>query len=85
MKILPAISLLLSVVAVVLASLSYFRADAAAGAALERREAELIETINPKLQEIYADFDMTLPEKQKNPKTLEDALGPLMQLTGDVN
>ena len=84
-KAIPIISLLISIAALLFAGSVYLRADAIADQAVARREQALVEKLQPKLHGIYEDFDTELNASQKNPKTLDDLLGPLIQLVTSVD
>jgi len=77
-KALPYFSALLSIVAIVLASLSYTRATSQAQVIIKEREHAFIHRLGPSLTKMYDDMKVI---HEKDPQTIEALLEPLIKLS----
>ena len=92
-KTISIVSLSLSVIALVLASLAYMRDDVISDAtlnvaidqALDRKEKSYVARLKPKIAHLLQDFDFKLMENEKDPQTLEDLFSPLVRLVTSVS
>ncbi|HZL34797.1 MAG TPA: hypothetical protein VFC78_05765 [Tepidisphaeraceae bacterium] len=78
-RILSIVSLLLSLAALCLAMAAYRGADKRAAAAVGAREEAMVNHLKPRLDRLYRDFGTNLSPAQRDPRTLEDLLAPLLQ------
>ena len=83
-KAITSVTLLLSVSALCVSIASYRAAHTQAAAAIREREQQLINRLNPQLQQVYGDFQLKLSSQAKSPHSLEDMLEPLLRGAGSV-
>ena len=76
------VSLLVSIAAVTTALLVYINADTIADAAVQRREAAMVEKLKPKMLRILADFDSA--EDVKSATTLDALFAPLFKMATSI-
>ncbi len=82
-KILSSVALALSIVACLIALWRHVDHMRAARAALQEREAEIIQYFNPHFQQMSADFDIS--GYPTDPQTLEEAFDPILQMIQEVS
>jgi len=72
------VSLLLSLAAIVLATLVWLDSAARAERALEQREKALFRRYKPAIMKFYEDINVEMPSK--DPETTEELLDPMLKL-----
>ncbi len=77
------VSLIVSVVALILAALAFSTSEKRAQSVLEQREQQLIQHLSPRFQAIYSDFDLAVPTQ--SPRTIEELLDPKFSLVESVS
>ncbi len=81
-RIIALVSLIVSVVAITLAGVTFANSEKRAQSVLDQRERQLIQHLFPTLQTIYSDFDLAVPSQP--PKTLEELFDPLVGMIESI-
>jgi hypothetical protein len=82
-RILAVVALLLSLLSCGLAGGAFLQTRAAARAAIDEREAEMVDLLRPQVIRIYRDFD-SVPDDVQTTKKLDVLLGPMFELVTAV-
>ena len=81
-KIIPYTSMAVSLAALTTSLTFYLRADALVDAAVQRREAAMVEKLKPKVLDILGDFDMK--DDVREARTLDALFAPLFKIATSI-
>ncbi len=76
------LSLVVSVVALVMAALTYSQAGNRARSLIQQREQQLIRHLVPRVEAIYQDFNLAFPAEP--PTSLEQLIDPMLRMIEPV-